>query len=414
MDDRQTKLMTGLALVLVGLVLAIKFIEPPEEGDDEDATSDLVEISADEVERLTLVTDEGTLEAEHTLEGWLLMSPTRARGDDERLDQLVDSIDRLKAKAPMEGADPAKYGLDDPEAVLVLHRRGGGELRFELGMSSPVGNEAYVRLDGGAPRIVPGQPSRTLLVPFDGFRDRDVVSVVTSLTQRVAWQPSEGDGWSAHRAQGGWWLDDGRRANAASVEGLLGAANGMEFEGFPAGAPEDLGLEVPRAVLTIEDDAGSMGLRFGDPLMGGLVIQAPDGTVGVVGSWEGLELSWSQLLEQRLLAVPPATLSELEISLDGERSQWTASTQGWLRDDGVESGQLPSALVIELVADRELVLEPFTTETGFLRVSAGPTELRVAIGPQVEGGRVAQESAGGPPFLIPSSTLARLTSALER
>ena len=147
MENKQTKLLTVMAAVLVILVLVIRFIDPPEDEPDGPSpvvTTGLVELQPDQVERLTLITPEGTLLAENSAGGWLIVEPAQARGDDAALEDLVRLLDGLQAEPPIVGADPGRYGLDDPAATLILNTRDGQEHRLEAGIDSPMGIKGYV------------------------------------------------------------------------------------------------------------------------------------------------------------------------------------------------------------------------------------------------------------------------------
>ena len=416
MEDKQTRLMTVLAVVLVALVLVIRFVDPPDEDADDDGpeTSALVEVAVEDVERLHLTTAEGTLTAERTIGGWLLVEPMPARGSDSELDAIVEALGRLQAEPELEDAEPAKYGLDSPRAVLTWVEVGGAEHRLELGLDSPVGFKSYVRLDGGPVRVVDGRPSDVLVRPFEAFRDRTVHAVATSLIDGVAWVPAEGEGWAATRQPDGWWLADGRRASGATIEGLTAGVDALQFEAFyPELSDDEAGFAPPRGQLELTDATGTTAILFGNLRAGGLLLKAPDGTVGSIGQWEGLTPSWAELVGLRLVPASPARLTELELALDGQRSTWVRVGEVWTRDGVPDEGALPGQLVISLQADRSLALDAVVGKTGHVRAVSDGQTYQVTIGDAVEGGRLAQEAQGGPAMLVPDAVVERIRSALE-
>ena len=408
MDDKQTRLMTVLAVILVGLVLAIRFIEPPDEQEEEDGPElvDLVELELEDVTGLRLTTAEGSLSAERTMGGWLLTSPERGRGNDEAFDEVVETIARLQAEPPMEGADPAKYGFDDPEVTVVL-QTAAGDRTFVLGMESPVGYKTYVSLDDGPVQVAAGRPSRSLVRPLEAFRDRRVHPVAATLVDGVRWSPAEGEGWVVTRSATGWWLDDGRRASDARIMGLLAAVDALQYEAFYPERSED---PYP-SELALMDATGEAIFGFGELVGGGLLLRGPDGTAGTIGAWDTLQPSADELLETRLLAASPAWLAELHVELDGSRATWTRAEGGWLRDGVPDPVVLPSAVVMELAADRARTGE-LGAETGRLRATGNGQTVEVVLGAATDGGRWGQEGSG-PSFLVPQASLDRLGSMLQ-
>ncbi|MCP4807515.1 MAG: DUF4340 domain-containing protein [Proteobacteria bacterium] len=415
MEDKQTRLMTVMAVVLVALVLVIRFVEPPSDEDEDGPELDaLVELAVEDVERLHLTTGEGTLTAERTVGRWLLIEPTAARGSDQQLDALVESISRLKVEPGLEEADAAKYGLDAPRAVLNWVEVGGVEHRLELGLDSPVGFKSYVRLDGGPVQVANGHPSDTLTLPFEAFRDRTVYAVATSLIDAVAWRPAEGGGWAASRTDDGWWLEDGRRASGATIDGLTAGVDALQFETFyPELTDAEAGFAPPRGHLELTDATGTTSILFGELRAGGLLLKSPDGTVGSIGVWDGLTPTWAELVEPRLVPASPSRLSELELALDGKRSTWVRVADAWTRDGQPTDNVLPGQLVISLQADRSLALDAVVGNTGHVRAVSDGQTYEVIIGDAVEGGRLAHEAGGSPAMFVPSEVLDVIRSALE-
>ncbi len=190
MENKQTKLLTVMAAVLVIMVVVIRFIDPPEDAPQgllPVVTTGLVEVQPDEVARITLITPEGTLLAENSEGGWLIATPTQARGDDTALEDLVRLMNGLQAEPPLVGADPGRYGLSDPAATLILTTREGLEHRLEAGIDSPMGVKGYVRFNGGDVQVSSTQPRASLARPFEVYVDRRVVSVASSAVSVLSW-----------------------------------------------------------------------------------------------------------------------------------------------------------------------------------------------------------------------------------
>ncbi|MCB9759180.1 MAG: DUF4340 domain-containing protein [Alphaproteobacteria bacterium] len=405
--------MTILAAVLVVLVLIIRFAEPSDP-EDEGGPQDLVEVTADAVVALTLVNQDGTLTADRTAEGWVITAPDPARGDDDTLNGLVDLVDRLKADPALEGADPAKYGLDTPRAVLTLRLDDGVEHRLELGAKAPVGYKTYVQFNGGGVQVASGDPGDELTRPLGTFRDRTVIRLDEAVVTGLAWDEAEA-GWAVQRRGEAWWLADGRRADARVVARLQQTLRTLTFEGFWEHlTPEEAGLAPPRATMTITDELGAQTLAFGGLRGGGVLARSPDGVVGSVDNYDELLATIGELLERRLVPLPLVDVDRVSLELDGRKASWQRISGAWQRD-GAPEADAGAALVDALTAleaDRAARPEPPATVGGRLEVGAGEQSVVVTLGAPIEGGRPAQEEAGGPTFLVPAASVTLLEELL--
>ncbi len=418
MENKQTRLLTILAAVLVVLVLIIRFVEPPEDtpdGPEPVVTTGLVDVQPDQVDRLTLITPEGTLVAEQAQGGWLIVSPTQARGDDAALEDLIRLMDGLQAEDPLVGADPARYGLDDPAATLVLTTRDGLEHRLEAGIDSPMGIKGYVRFDGGDVQVASTQPRATLARPFEVYVDRRVVSVASTAVSVLSWSSAEeAEGtWTLQKRGDHWFLPDGRRAKDGAVEGLLAMVASMRFEGIDAqGIPTP---EQPRATLSWQDELGERRIVFVEQSPLGMQILAPDGRSGTISDFEAMAFNAAQLLEDRLVPIYPSGLQRMEIHL-GERSAvWTLGPEDmWLKDGQPDPAQGRAVFEIATSAagDRgELVPSP-SAVSGWVELDNGYETVRVSLAQEHKGGLVAVPEDGVPPFWAPASAVDLLQAAL--
>jgi hypothetical protein len=415
MEDKQTQQMTILAAVLVGLVLVIKLVEPPDP--DEETTpddKDLVEIKAEEVIGLTLTTEEGSLIAERGEAGWRLVSPIQAKGKSSDMDGLVELVDALRVGEPITGASPATYGLDAPKASLTLRRAGGGELRLDVGADSPVGFKSYVRLDSGDVLVASGHPGETLLKPFAMFRDDAVVQDVDPYQiTRVRLEQDALVSWVAERRDdGSWWLSDGRRASADRLTALVERLATLRFETFWEDlSPAEVGLSPPLAALTFTAPTGEITLPLGQERAGGRLTQSPSGTIGTIGELNYIAPPLAELLEPRLVPLAPSLVDSLTVTWEGKTARWTRSGESWTLNDAPDSAQGVGAIsfIIDAQADRAALPAEPGVVSGRIEASAGEGgRLVIILGEAIEGGRIAREESGGPAFMVPQATLDKL------
>ncbi len=412
MDERQTQMMTVLGILAVGALLAANYIQPGEEEvEGADEVDDLAEVEPADVTRLTLVTDEGTLVAEHSTEGWSMVQPSSGSADDEALDELVFLVDRLSAEAPLEGQALSEYGLDAPKASLTLLLADGSSLKLRVGDETPVGYKSYIQWgDEAAGRMAKGQPGSTMTLPFARYRDRRVLSIVETGVVSIGWDSGE-DSWKATRADSGWFLEDGRRARSSVLDGMLQEANRVEYEGFFDITDMEAGLLPPRGVLSFD----GVGLAIGGDHAGGTIIRNPEGLTGTVGRVDALLVNPEDLVEDRLLAVPLAGLDRVSAAPAGKPEQvWEQTGEGWTVGGEPDplAGQTPFSLVSAALCDRAVMPEELGEVWLTLGASSLTDEVTIEIGAEVEGGRAGRDSAGGPLFLVPEATLTQLQGAL--
>ncbi len=412
MHARQQRLLLLLAVVLGGLAALITWVEPPDPA--EAGLENLVDVSEDQLSDLVLETDQGRLVAERTDGGWLLVEPRKARADDQAIQGIVGLLDRLRTGPVLEGLDPAIYGLSEPQARLTLNRTSGPSVTLLVGTKAPVGFRTYVQLDDGGIRLAEGDPMTTLGRPHELLRDRTVHLFAQSAVTGLQWQ-EQAEAWEVHRRENGWFLKDGRRASTPRVDGVLAALAALRFETFQDDLQSDeiqgLGLTPPQATLTVNGPGGEATLAIGGERAGGVVVRAPDGTVGTLGDVTGLVAPSSELLEDRVLPVRLSDVLSISVTLGDTRLQLTAKDGEWFRNGEAGPAAQTHAvdLLTQLVADRSRVWPTGTATGDHLEVSAGSGVLQVVLVEPVEGGRLAW-SDGEPAFLIPGDSMVILGS----
>lgn len=131
-------------------------------------------------------------EFEATLDGtnWNLTKPVKVAADQQGLEELGERLSNLRAErvADVEGKDLAKYGLDQPTAILKLELLGKGgrptEKSLKIGAvtdtTKPDGDR-YVQLEGNSTIVVLSGPmAKRLLAEPVKFRERSLASFVTA------------------------------------------------------------------------------------------------------------------------------------------------------------------------------------------------------------------------------------------
>lgn len=436
MDDKQTRLLTWLSVILLGLVALIVFVEPPEGGADEEGAVAWErlwpEAKTESATRIELLRGGEQLLLVEQGEDWKvgLGDATPYLADARKVSTLLDDVLLLETSAlEGEAGRLEDYGLAPPVAVVTVALEDGGRLALRVGRDTPVGYGTYVQKEEGGPVLrartrlsgaVGGGPG------LDDLRDARLVdlaeSEVRALTIRRAAAPcASGEpgcvepapAISLARDEHGWWLREplAARADEDRVDALLGALVDLRAEGFApdpgAGfAPElELSLTVGEAAQTLAfgpDQGGRMVRAPAQPDAARLSAPLPEELTGDAASW----------LSPALMPVRATTITKLELALGGETLSAERAEGGW-SNPGAE----PALEALEAVrVDRKVAAPAPSGEAwGSVALSEGETRQEIVKIHQSlpDGGRVAVDQAGGAPFVLPATELARLAASLK-
>lgn len=89
------------------------------------------------------------LSLERKADGWRLTAPFPARGDDGRVDRLLEILE-AKSAHRLAATDLARFELDQPQARMTIEGQA-----FSFGMVSPVTREQYVLTEGAVFAVHP-------------------------------------------------------------------------------------------------------------------------------------------------------------------------------------------------------------------------------------------------------------------
>ena len=135
MEDRQLRLLTILAVILLALGTVYYVWEPSdgEEADEvasEDATEPVWEVEIDAVRRIAVTAPAGEMVLEAEGDGWRMKKPIDYPADTEQVLSLLRELSRSQLGVPIPELEPADAGLGDGEA------RGRFKLTDEVGLES--------------------------------------------------------------------------------------------------------------------------------------------------------------------------------------------------------------------------------------------------------------------------------------
>ncbi|MCP4004757.1 MAG: DUF4340 domain-containing protein [bacterium] len=173
----------GLLLVAVGLGAYVWFVEirgEQERQAAEKAEKRLLEISADTVQSLELVTsDGGPARAVRDGDGWRLETPVAYPANPASIDGALAALAEFDFAARIERPDESleAFGLGEKAQPVVLKLSDGNSIRISLGGKTPVGGMRYVALERESEFIytVPEQVTGPLTPTLFSLRDKRIL-----------------------------------------------------------------------------------------------------------------------------------------------------------------------------------------------------------------------------------------------
>jgi len=427
MPDKQSKLLMGMAVILVALVGLITFIDAPPPAPDEGAprfTAAFAELEPSQINELSITAPglPGPLRIRRGAAGaWEQVEPRPARVDARAVEELVRGLLRIDLSAALPGA-PKDYGLDGTTTLVHLVQADGLAHTIAVGADAPVGASTYVRIGEGAPQATESRLSVLLTPEALDLRDRRLVDLsVSGVTQVELGGPSQGLRFS--KDDHGWWVEPTTaagpfprtRAAGGAVDAMINTLVNLQVGAFLEG-PADLPGVPPLTVRLFEGES-STALTFApdeDETWLALSPMHPS-PVQLDGAAlaEILVKGPPQWFEQALLPVRPLRLERVEAELGGRKLDARRTADGW--DDPRAEGLLRALDQAKVdrgrgggaAADGEVSGRVRLTEAG------GHVEEVELLGQTLEGERSAREPGLGAPFVVSAATLSAVEAALQ-
>jgi len=445
MEDKQTRLLTLLSVILLALVALIVFVDPPKDkggGDDEDAVSyDRLwpDAKTDGIKAVDLArADGGVLHLTREDTRWKVAEGDAAPlvADDHKVSTLLDDVLTVEIAKEDTGdaGKAADFGLAPPVAVLTMTAEDGTVYTLRVGRDMPVGYGTYVQKAEGGPI----SRARTRLSGAIGggggahladFRDRGLVNVTSAdLAAIEIRRPGLGmceagaaecltapPPLTLRKDDHGWWRDLPSRArvDGDKVDGLLDALDDLKADDFVSG---DAANFTPALTVALTTAGGVKTLSFGPEDGGdGRLARAPDqpDAVRVKSKLpEGLTQEPDAWVEGRLLPVRTTTLTKIDLKLGDATLTADRTDNGW--SSPAAESELDA--LEEARVDRTRAVDAASGAAwGQVTLAEGETRQESVKIYQVlpDGGRVAVDEAGGAPFELPAAEIKRLLDGLN-
>ena len=168
---------------------------------DEFRDRKLTDLTTAQVSRVILKTNAGEMELEKKNDHWEIMKPLRARGDDQKINDLIAQVAtaRIEQFVASDQGDLHPYGLAEPRGSITLFtqdNKSAGRTdssRGEQGQMLQIGgipekpkDQVYVRFAArGFVYTLPKKIEEILNAKPDDMRDRHLVRIDTNILDRI-------------------------------------------------------------------------------------------------------------------------------------------------------------------------------------------------------------------------------------
>jgi len=419
-DSYKQRLMAALVAALIVLISLNLWWEaaPPEDVDSPPWSRVWEGLTVDQLEEVRLTGAGPALVLHRAVDGWRVTAeplgavggdPSDRAADPRRTDQFLSALVNLQRGPSLRRDALEQYGLQPPARVIDMSGPDGPIGTFSVGRDAPAGSGTYFLLEDDV------YMSRARLGGHAGedaewFRTRQIVAFARSSVTAVKIQGLKG-AFTLEKDSQGWWIaaSSGRhRASEVAIDTFLETLLDLRVEAFGAagGQPED------QALFRIDHAGGTDVIEVWRQeaswwAQGGLQGSPVETTKGLASLRAGVLDSW---LSTHALPVRTSTLTSIDLRMDGGTFHAEIGEEGW-EHPGVQP--LLMALM-QTEVNRTVATPPAGAESG--RIQLTETQGRIetlTLHQDVPGGRVAQDLAGGPPFLIPSELTASFADALN-
>lgn len=225
----------------------------------------LTDLITAQVSRVVLKTPAGEMELEKKADHWEIVKPLRARGDDQRIGDLIAQVTtaRIQQFVAEDRGDLRPYGLAEPRGSITLFGQDDkqGQTLQIGGVPDKQPDQVYVRF---SPRAfvytLPKKTEEILNSRPNDLRDRHLVRIDTNMLDRITIDASgKGKTVLARKAEN--WTIASRNnapANASEAQRLIETLKNEQVTKFVEDVASNLpkyGLDKPQLQITFSSFA---------------------------------------------------------------------------------------------------------------------------------------------------------------
>ena len=225
----------------------------------------LTDLITAQVSRIILKTPAGEMELQKKGDHWEIVKPLRARGDDQKINDLIAQITtaRIQQFVADDHGDLSPYGLVEPRGAITLFTQADkpGQLMQIGGIPENEKDQTYVRFAlRGFVYTVPKKIEEILNTKPDDLRDRHLVRIDTNVLDRITIEaPGKGKVVLARKDEN-WTITNRQNtpANSGEIRRFIDTLQDERVTKFVEDVASNLakyGLDKPQLQLTFSSFA---------------------------------------------------------------------------------------------------------------------------------------------------------------
>jgi len=225
----------------------------------------LTDLITAQVSRIILKTPAGEMELQKKADHWEIVKPLRARGDDQKINDLIAQITtaRIQQFVADDHGDLSPYGLVEPRGAITLFTQADkpGQLMQIGGIPENEKDQTYVRFAlRGFVYTVPKKIEEILNTKPDDLRDRHLVRIDTNVLDRITIEaPGKGKVVLARKDEN-WTITNRQNtpANSREIRRFIDTLQDERVTKFVEDVASNLakyGLDKPQLQLTFSSFA---------------------------------------------------------------------------------------------------------------------------------------------------------------
>ena len=225
----------------------------------------LTDLITAQVSRIILKTPAGEMELQKKGDHWEIVKPLRARGDDQKINDLIAQITtaRIQQFVADDHGDLSPYGLVEPRGAITLFTQADkpGQLLQIGGIPEKEKDQTYVRFAlRGFVYTVPKKIEEILNTKPDDLRDRHLVRIDTNVLDRITIEaPGKGKVVLARKDEN-WTITNRQNtpANSGEIRRFIDTLQDERVTKFVEDVASNLakyGLDKPQLQLTFSSFA---------------------------------------------------------------------------------------------------------------------------------------------------------------
>ena len=225
----------------------------------------LTDLITAQVSRIILKTPAGEMELQKKGDHWEIVKPLRARGDDQKINDLIAQITtaRIQQFVADDHGDLRPYGLAEPRGAITLFTQADkpGQLMQIGGIPENEKDQTYVRFAlRGFVYTVPKKIEEILNTKPDDLRDRHLVRIDTNVLDRITIEaPGKGKVVLARKDEN-WTITNRQNtpANSREIRRFIDTLQDERVTKFVEDVASNLakyGLDKPQLQLTFSSFA---------------------------------------------------------------------------------------------------------------------------------------------------------------